>query len=334
MKRLFAVVLAVVMLATIGGVATAANYQETGNGSLSGPHYNLNIISVSNTKTADMTNTQGHTIFVKEKGRTKILLFNSDDPDNDCRKDFVVLDRNGTDGEAMFCLPEPDIVPCPEDATKDSTSYTFYARALGTPGGKSFTTTCAEDAGETYCSSITMKLVREEGKSTFQDVSKYLLVLYLDLDGDVINDDRVPLFDDSLENYFWQYDNNGLKLAQLRFYETPSECLPEYDEVGDITSITLDPECVIPDTDDVTVTITANNADFTNADWKDIDFFDADGPVDGITVDNNTVNGGVGTLTFDIDIADDVTPGEITMYVTEDGGETMNITFTVEESCA
>jgi hypothetical protein len=27
-----------------------------------------------------------------------------------------------------------------------------------------------------------------------------------------------PLFDSTLENYFWQYDNSGLKNAQLRFY--------------------------------------------------------------------------------------------------------------------
>ncbi|MHA2219846.1 MAG: hypothetical protein ACXACY_28450, partial [Candidatus Hodarchaeales archaeon] len=50
-------------------------------------------------------------------------------------------------------------------------------------------------------------------------VSKYLLYIYADLDGDGIADKRVPLFDDSLEDYFWGYDNNKLRLAQLRFYE-------------------------------------------------------------------------------------------------------------------
>jgi hypothetical protein len=33
---------------------------------------------------------------------------------------------------------------------------------------------------------------------------------------------RTPLFDSSLQNYFWSYDNNGLKLLQLRFYQLPS----------------------------------------------------------------------------------------------------------------
>jgi hypothetical protein len=30
--------------------------------------------------------------------------------------------------------------------------------------------------------------------------------------------DRVPLFSDALIGNFWAYDNQGLKLAQLRFY--------------------------------------------------------------------------------------------------------------------
>lgn len=28
----------------------------------------------------------------------------------------------------------------------------------------------------------------------------------------------VWLFDDCFENYFWNYDNHGLKLLELRFY--------------------------------------------------------------------------------------------------------------------
>ena len=30
---------------------------------------------------------------------------------------------------------------------------------------------------------------------------------------------RRSLFSDALASYFWEYDNTGLKLAQLRFYE-------------------------------------------------------------------------------------------------------------------
>ena len=32
----------------------------------------------------------------------------------------------------------------------------------------------------------------------------------------------VWLFDPCLQGYFWQYDNNGLKLLQVRFYQNPA----------------------------------------------------------------------------------------------------------------
>jgi hypothetical protein len=53
-------------------------------------------------------------------------------------------------------------------------------------------------------------------------VSRELLYIYVDLDGDG-NVERYNLFNDALENYLWSYDNNGLKLLQLRFYEVPSQ---------------------------------------------------------------------------------------------------------------
>jgi len=65
---------------------------------------------------------------------------------------------------------------------------------------------------------ITLTLERSKGKSTFDNVTKYLLYIYADIDGDGVLD-RVPLFDSSLTGYFWDYDNQGLKLAQLRFYQ-------------------------------------------------------------------------------------------------------------------
>lgn len=85
------------------------------------------------------------------------------------------------------------------------------------------TTTCAIDptTGEKVCSNQTMILVRSSGPSKFTNVSKALLYVMADVDGDGVVD-RVPLFDERLQEYFWQYDNNGLRLAQLRFYEVPT----------------------------------------------------------------------------------------------------------------
>jgi hypothetical protein len=59
------------------------------------------------------------------------------------------------------------------------------------------------------------------GHSTVQGTSGVFGLLLQLIDGDGVID-RMPLFDGRLEDYFWQYDNNGLKLVQLRFYEIPT----------------------------------------------------------------------------------------------------------------
>ncbi len=182
-----------------------ASNSLTGNGAPSGPHYNLNIIGVPKGKTADMTNTDGHTIFVPLDGTTKILLSPGD---------FQVLDGNGTDGSAAFQLPNPD------SANSGTTGYSVYARALGKPGGSAYSTTCAADSlGTIYCSTDTAVYVRSKGKNSFTNVSKELLYIYAYINGTLT---RIPLFDSSLQDYYWGYTNTGLKLLQLRFYQIPT----------------------------------------------------------------------------------------------------------------
>lgn len=184
-----------------------------GNGAPSGSHYNLNIIGVPKDKTADMTGDNGHRIFVSLEGKTKISLQKGET--------FEVLDANGTDPNgAAFQLPAPD----PDN--DGVTVYSVYVRALGQPGGSATPTTCASDPEEIdpvtsepveYCSTENMLYMRDKGKSTFQNADRYLLYVYADLDGDGVSE-RYPLFDDALEDYYWSYDNNGLKLFQMRFY--------------------------------------------------------------------------------------------------------------------
>lgn len=184
----------------------------TGNGAPSGPHYNLNIIGVDNPKNASMDGSNRHTIFVPTTGRCRINLDLGD---------YNVADGNCFDGDgAQFYLPDPEGT---RDADGDAatTAYSVWARALGKPGGSSTTTTCFDEAGETYCSMESMYLLRTKGKSTFGDVSRELLTVVGDFDGDG-DLDREFLFDRELADYFWDYANNGLKLAQLRFYPIPS----------------------------------------------------------------------------------------------------------------
>ena len=200
---LSAAALATTALGLAVGPATAGN-PSTGNGAPSGSHYQLNVIGVSKDKAAEMDGNNGSRIFVPLWSKAKINLTEGD---------FGVLDANGTDADgATFSLPSPD--PDGDGVTK----YSVYARALGTPGGTSTTTTCAHDEGEEICSTESMVLVRNTGKSTFDNVSRELLYVYYDLDGDGTAE-LTPLFSDKLEDEFWDYDNKGLKVAQLRFYE-------------------------------------------------------------------------------------------------------------------
>jgi hypothetical protein len=201
---------AIALLGGCGGAPASEGTSETdpltGNGAPSGAHYNLNIIGVSNAKSA--SNGGGNVIFVPLDGTAKIAL--SQGP-------FAVLDANGTDGTAAFQLPSPD------PTNTGTTTYSVWARALGKPGGSSTTTTCATDptTGELYCSVYSSVLLRQKGGSTFTDVSKSLLYVYADVNGDG-KTERYPLFDSALQDYFWSYQSNGLKLAQLRFYPVPS----------------------------------------------------------------------------------------------------------------
>lgn len=182
----------------------------TGNGAPNGSHYNLNIIGVSNTKNFDpgSTGESGHVIFVPQTGKTNILLTEG--------ADFQVLNSDGVNGSAQFQLPNPD------PTNSGTTVYSVWARALGKPGGYSTTNTCATDptTGDTYCSIYQLVSMRNKGNSQFTDVSKQLLyIYYYNSTGQLV---RVPLFDSTLQNYFWSYDNHGLKLLQLRFYPVSS----------------------------------------------------------------------------------------------------------------
>ena len=204
MKRTVLVLVGLTLVLALAspGLAHADTF-VTGNGAPSGPHYNLNLIGVPKSKAGDMANNSGHRIFVKLWGNTKILLYEGDD--------YQVLDSNGMDGTASFQLPNPD------PTNSGETDYAVWARALGKPGNMSETTTCAYDSsGQEWCSVYSMVLVRDTGRSWFMNAGKELLYIYVDLDGNG-TPERYPLFNDALQGYFWNYDNNGLKLAQLRF---------------------------------------------------------------------------------------------------------------------
>lgn len=128
-----------------------------------------------------------------------------------------------TDGQ-IVPVAEADVVP--------TANYQVWARALGKPNGSATVTTCATVQGELQCSLENAVLTRTKGtKPVFTDVTDALTSLVVsycfagfDADGICLDTElatRVALFAGDTQDWFWNYDNNGLRLAQLRFYDVP-----------------------------------------------------------------------------------------------------------------
>ncbi|PYN50962.1 MAG: hypothetical protein DMD94_26250 [Candidatus Rokuibacteriota bacterium] len=240
------------MLVIALAVPVYAGSNLNGNGLPSGAHYNLNILGKDHCPGDDLKGTNRHTIMVKlnfsDINPNNIV---GDNPGNITALDktnkiflypgdFAVLDGNACDGDgAAFQLPNNSlpgldgILGTADDVL--GAVYEVFARELGkpmTPGTNSFITTCGISAGldgivgtnpvtltnddEIVCSSENVILFRDKGKPRAQNVTMELTTMVVqDLSGGTT---RIGIFDPLLYQYFWDYDNNGLRLVQLRFY--------------------------------------------------------------------------------------------------------------------
>lgn len=203
-KKTIGLTLAVGLVSTtaFAGNGKGKDSEDTGNGAPSGAHYTLNVIGMD--READDNNTNnGRRIFVALEGNTRISLTEGD---------FGVIDHNGLDGEAIFSLPAAD-ADC--DGSSD---YSAYVRGLGK--GSSTIETCFVDkhTGDLMCSGTEVTVIEGGKKPRFTNVSKSLLTVVWDVDGDM-DLDRTPLFGDDNYGYAWDYNNQGLRLAQFRFYD-------------------------------------------------------------------------------------------------------------------
>lgn len=250
-----AALMAAMLVPTVASAHPAGIGDGTVDGSvLNGQHYNLNIIGVKNDKVNMDEIAGGHVIFVDLNGKSKINLVEGDD--------FAVLDKNGTDNDgATFQLPDPGLDPyvVGDEGDADTiTNYSIFVRALGSPQGEPYAkiTTCAEvnesnlmtfldkdqieiinEASELDPDAVvsiesTGQLLREKGQSIFTNQTAALLTIVLQVSvtyddgGTMVTETmyvRVPIFDDILENEFWEYDNHGLKLLQVRIYRVATD---------------------------------------------------------------------------------------------------------------
>ena len=156
---------------------------------------------------------------------------------------FGVIDANATDADgAILGIPDPCADADP--LTACTPSYSIWARTHG-PNGSATLTTCADETGagfdgtdDVWCGSngITLYGTKNGGAKKAVDITANLLHMTITVDG-VVNPQLaaclgtstttsttldVFVFDRCFENYFWNYDNNGLKLLELRFYRAPS----------------------------------------------------------------------------------------------------------------
>ena len=243
MSKLFVTTSVLALSFAVSGAALA------GTG-LSGPHYNLNIIGVENPKSAKMTGSNRHTIFVDLGKQSQVTsnIYLTPAPQGE---DFAVCDGNAFD-EAYDCsgaqIQNQGAVfqlPCNTNLTQTdgetmnacdgeyALAYQVWVRELGKPNGEATMTTCADEVEdvngnmnlEHICSTENVLLVRNVGKGNkpiFRNVTNELTSLcvdnYTDSNYDGSCDARYALFRNELEDWVWEYQNRGLRLAQLRFY--------------------------------------------------------------------------------------------------------------------
>lgn len=182
--------------------------------------------------------------------QNQIFLCNSTNDEGDSRDSrcadygnpggWGVIDANATDGDgALLAVPDP----CAGDDSTDGCTprYAVFARALA--GGSARLTTCAEEdqaydgTQDTWCGSNGITLYPTRGRKA-QDVSGSLLSMAISVDEELnpeltecidpridttddtfeVHDFDVYLFDRCFQDYFWNYDNHGLKNLELRFY--------------------------------------------------------------------------------------------------------------------
>lgn len=179
---------------------------EGGGGVPGGVHYSLNL-SGSDKNKADMANAAPGTIYVSLSSDCRINLYEGA---------FSILDRNCQDGTSSFQLPDIGTL-------NNTLSYAVWIKAIRAPSESEKAVSCATDPvdGALVCSLGNSILLKSQGTRSFIDISSDLLYTNLDLAGKGVVE-RFSIFDPKLQGFFWEPDNSGQKLAQIRFYSAPS----------------------------------------------------------------------------------------------------------------
>lgn len=230
------------------------------NGSMAGS-FHLQVIAFDRCPSGEFTDSNRHMIAVQADysyGEGLDSTQHGNDKNTLVRDNTISLVSSGVDGDfwvedgnacdnrgpegAKLHLP---ITPANCDdgsgncTVEDPTfsQYQVYVRLVGKPNTGIGVTSCAEEPDLTdvngdettdqiLCSTENVVRVREGKKAPkYEDFTAELLTIcldtYDDLNFDGECDVRYPLFDTSLEDYFWQWNTQGRAHAQLVFVPIP-----------------------------------------------------------------------------------------------------------------
>ncbi len=243
MKKLIGVILAAVMVLTLAGTVLAAKPGTDFNG----PHFNLNLIGKSKVMPGDYDNWDRHTMFVPLDSSD--MHFDINTPNNlDLSEmegvkitmtqgaEFAVKDGNATDGFGEFMLaPGKYLVYIAvkaksskfEDAYTDITGWVQAYDNLGSlwyyiPVGDVTVTKQKnywEDASDLFYVTADedpfgfYELWDDDPDNWLGDYGIWVFDYMAGLDSWVTDE-----YNFSDLAYFWQFDNYGNKLIQVRFY--------------------------------------------------------------------------------------------------------------------
>ena len=203
MKKIFAIVLVVVLMATlIPGVALADKPPagEKGNGLPKdmGKSFNFNVIAVpedSHNGWDDDSGGNGKRIFINRTGTTSVYVHG-----DNVTQSLEILDRNGTDGAVGWGKGDPGIVLPYEGVPGDGGRWAcaIYVRVLGP----------ANDAAN-----------KIDGVLKYYEGGAYYLLKSFTLQRDMNNKFRLKnndLLDDDYQDILWEFSISGRVIKYLQ----------------------------------------------------------------------------------------------------------------------
>ncbi len=185
--------------------------ENAGDNKPSGNHYSLNLVGVPDDKYDNFYDDEKseESIYVGLGGNSKVMVRKTTQDEG-----FGIINANGLEDRALFQLP-----------TSSETEYQLFVRPLGIPRAESQPHDVDPSTNEDIASMGASILVRKDGADRDADIASKLSTVNVaaeDLNGDDVIDEldiaTYKIFDEVLEGYLWEYNDEGLKVSQLRFY--------------------------------------------------------------------------------------------------------------------